>query len=102
MPLSPQEVAKRAFVSLLLLLARSYSLVVDVRRGSPDADVLRAFKRARALQLLARQAPEHSRSGQPLLSFEKWMATDLRTHTHTHMKLHSRQIHSGVMKVRAV
>ena len=45
MPLSPQEVAKRAFVSLLLVLARSYSLVVDVRRESPDADLLRAFKR---------------------------------------------------------
>ena len=45
MPLSPQEVAKRAFVSLLLVLARSYSLAVDVRRESPDADLLRAFKR---------------------------------------------------------
>ena len=51
MPLSTLEKAKRAFVSLLLLLARSYNVTTHVTRESPDAELLKAFKRvARAVR----------------------------------------------------
>ena len=50
MPLSTLEKAKRAFVSLLLLLARSYNVTTHVTRESPAAELLKAFKRvARAV-----------------------------------------------------
>ena len=37
--------AKRAFVTLLLSLARSYGLVLDLNRDSDDLVVQRAYKR---------------------------------------------------------
>ena len=46
MPPTPPDVDKRAFAPLLLSLARSCGLVVDVQRGSPDPGVLHAFERA--------------------------------------------------------
>jgi len=50
MPLTTLQRTQRAFVSLLLLLARSYKVTTHVTRESPDAEVLKAFKRvARAV-----------------------------------------------------
>ena len=37
--------AKRAFVSLLLALAKAYGVVVDVKRDSPDSAVQEAFRK---------------------------------------------------------
>ena len=91
MPLSPQEVAKRALVSLLLFFARSDSLAVDVRRGSPDPDVVRAFKRvARAvhpdkggrLQDQQRFVPQQ-RGVVNLWYFLRNEWRQIRAHTHT-------------------
>ena len=45
MPLSSQEVAKQAFVSLLLFFAGSYGLAAGVRQEWLDPDVVRALKR---------------------------------------------------------
>ena len=45
MPLSSYEKAKRAFVSLLVLLSRSYHVILPVTRKSSDAQLLSAFKR---------------------------------------------------------
>ena len=45
MGLSPLEKAKRAFVSLLLLLARAHGLALGISRESLDPAVLTAFRR---------------------------------------------------------
>ena len=45
MALSPLEKAKRAFVSILLLLARAHGLALGISRESPDPAVLTAFRR---------------------------------------------------------
>ena len=45
MPLTTLQRTQRAFVSLLLLLARSYNVTTHVTRESSDAGVLKAFKR---------------------------------------------------------
>ena len=36
MPAKPVQLAKRVLVSLLLELARAFSLTVDIKRDSPD------------------------------------------------------------------
>ena len=43
--MSSYDKAKRAFVSLLLLLSRSYHVILPVTRDSSDAQLLSAFKR---------------------------------------------------------
>ena len=43
--LSVAQRAKRALVTLLLALARTYNVAVDVTRDSVDADVQRAFRK---------------------------------------------------------
>ena len=45
MPLSAYEKAKRAFVSVLLLLSRSYHVPLEVTRESPDPELLKAYRR---------------------------------------------------------
>ena len=45
MALSQLEKAKRAFVSLLLLLARTHGLALGISRESPDPALLSAFRR---------------------------------------------------------
>ena len=41
---SPVQIAKRAFVKLLLTLSATYSIVLDLNRDSTDDDVSRAFR----------------------------------------------------------
>ena len=45
MPLSPYIIAKLAFASVLLSLARLHSLVLNISRDSPDAAPSNAFKK---------------------------------------------------------
>ena len=45
MVVSPAMQARRALVKLLLVIASVYTVVVNLRRDSPDADVERAFKK---------------------------------------------------------
>ena len=45
MPASNLGAAKRAFVKVLLSLAVSYAVTIEVNRDSADSDVLRAYKR---------------------------------------------------------
>ena len=42
---SALQLAKRLFVKLLLAFASQYAVVLDLNRDSPDAEVLRAFRR---------------------------------------------------------
>ena len=45
MPLSPYIIARRAFDSVLLSLARLHSLVLKISRDSPDAALSNTFKK---------------------------------------------------------
>ena len=45
MPTSKLALAKRAFVSVLLELARTYDVPTDVTRDSPDTVLLQAYKK---------------------------------------------------------
>ena len=45
MAASSVQLAKRALVTLLLALAATYNVVVNVTRDSVDGDVLKAFKK---------------------------------------------------------
>ncbi len=45
MPVSQKSLAKRAFVSVLLELARSYNVAIDVRRDTADVILSRAFRK---------------------------------------------------------
>ncbi len=45
MPVSPVQAAKRAFVCILLRLARQYKVTVAINRDAADKDVLAAYKR---------------------------------------------------------
>ena len=45
MPASNLGAAKRAFVKVLLSLAVSYAVALEVNRDSADSDVMRAYKR---------------------------------------------------------
>ena len=51
-------VAKRAFVTVLLALAAAYGVPVAVTRESPDAALLRAYRR-----LLLRVQPDRGGTG---------------------------------------
>ena len=42
---STHLLAKRAFISVILALARAYQLIVDVNRDSDDGPILKAFRR---------------------------------------------------------
>ena len=42
---STHLLAKRAFISVILALARAYQLIVDVNRDSDDVPIMRAFRR---------------------------------------------------------
>ena len=42
---SAYDLAKRAFVSVLLLPARSHDLVLTVTRESPDPELTKAFRK---------------------------------------------------------
>ena len=42
---SAHTTAKRAFVSVILALARAYQLIVDVNRDSDDVPILKAYRR---------------------------------------------------------
>ena len=44
MPPSRHQVAKRALVSILLLLSRTYGLAVGIKRETPDPEVLRVLR----------------------------------------------------------
>ena len=46
--MSPLQQAKRALVSLLLLLASGYQIALAVTRDSPDTDVKKALKKVAA------------------------------------------------------
>ena len=48
MPVSPLQQAKRALVTLLLLLASGYQVVLAVTRDSPDADVKKVVRKLAA------------------------------------------------------
>ena len=45
MPSSALAVATRAFVTVLLLLARQYELALDINRDSPAERLLKAYKK---------------------------------------------------------
>ena len=45
MATSNYSLAKRAFISVLLSLARAYHLIVDVNRDSSDPQVQKAYRR---------------------------------------------------------
>ena len=45
MPLSVRQRAKRAFVAVLLEVARLYAVPTAVNRDSPDAQVLAAYRK---------------------------------------------------------
>jgi len=88
MALSPLEKAKRAFVSLLLLLARAHGLALGISRESPDPAVLTAFRR------VSRKV--HPDRGGSLAESQRWNAArdawdEARrdTHAHTHTDRHS-------------
>ena len=42
---STHLLAKRAFIFVILALARAYQLIVDVNRDSDDVPILKAFRR---------------------------------------------------------
>ena len=45
MPMSHKQLAKRAFVSVLLELSRSYNVAIDVTRDTADDILSRAFRK---------------------------------------------------------
>ena len=44
MAVNPKQAAKRAFVTILLALATTYGLLLQITRDSDDAAVLKAFR----------------------------------------------------------
>jgi hypothetical protein len=65
MPCSPLTLAKRAFVKVLLALASSYSVAVQVNRDTADHAVLTAYKRValKVAKFRARGPHSNSRCG---------------------------------------
>lgn len=59
MPLSVRQRAKRAFVAVLLEVARLYAVPTAVNRDSPDAQVLAAYRKV----ILWRPSPVQSTKG---------------------------------------
>ena len=75
MPCSPLTLAKRAFVKVLLALASSYSVAVQVNRATADHAVLTAYKRVALKVHPDKGAPQAARHG-PSGSAEKKKASE--------------------------
>ena len=45
MPASAPQVAKRAFIKLIIALAATYTVAVVLNQGSSDSEILSAFRR---------------------------------------------------------